>query len=141
MKDFPYCTIVSRIDKTKRKSIIITSITQDEENELDKNHSITIIRGKKKFNINPNDIECYGIIDFHSGSEDMDTIADFNWLDHLSFCGIWVPANYDYEEHCAYSTIKVPKWYDTTRPEIVAQYCHGIIGKPERCVIFKSYSK
>lgn len=136
-----YRTIVSRIDKINNYSIIIAGISEVEELDLDKNKAITIERGNKSFTIQPNNVECYGVIDFHNSSDDTDIISDFNWLSHLTFAGITVPSNYNYENNSISTPINIPLVYDTFRPEVVAQYCHGLIGKPERCVIFKHYWK
>lgn len=119
----------------------MTSITKEEEEQLDNNESIHIKRGGFEFNIEPNDVFCYGHIDFHDNSADMDVISGFKWLNHLVFRGVIVPANYDYEKHCAYSDIKTYRYYDTMKPEVVAQYAHGCIGKPERTIIFKQVNK
>ena len=137
MEGLEIYTISSHIEGKKGTTVVMTSITEDEEKELDKGNTICVLRGGFKVTINPDDIYCYGIIDFHDDSEDMDIMADFDWLSHLRFGGVYVPANYDYDKHCAYSDINVARRYDTFRPEIVAQYVHGIIGKPERTVIFR----
>lgn len=136
-ENLEYRIITSHIDKINKYSIIISSITEEEELDLDNNKAITIKRGNKTFNIQPNNIECYGVIDFHNSSDDMDIIADFNWLNHLTFGGVVVPSNYDYERHCVQTPLNIPLVYDTFRPEVVAQYAHGLIGKPERSIIFK----
>jgi hypothetical protein len=131
-------TITSHItDNKKGMSVVMTSITAEEEIELDKGNDICIKRGGMKITIPVRNVYCYGVIDFHTDSSDMNIIADFDWLDHLKFSGIIVPSNYDYDKHCAYSDLNVARQYDTFYPEVVAQYGHGVIGKPERTVIFR----
>lgn len=137
LRDMECRVITCRTDKAAKEAIMMTYITEDEEKQLDEGYDIRIKRGPYSFNVKPSDVECYGIIDFHRGSEDLEIIASFDWLRHLTFCGVVVPSNYDYENHCAYSDLKIARVYDTTRPEVVAQYFHGTLNKPERTLIFR----
>lgn len=131
-----FYTMVSRFDGPISIHTIMTYLTKDEEVDIDNKKTITIQRGSREFTISPRDIYCYGEIDFNTGSDDYKELAKLKFLNHLCFCGVWIEANYDYKNHCCYSPIKRKQWYDTTRPEIVAQYTHGILGKPKRCIIF-----
>lgn len=133
-KDF--YTMVSRFDGPVSIHTIMTYLTKEEEIALDNKETIEIDRGFRHFIISPRDVYCYGEIDFHDGSDDYKELAKMKFLNHLCFCGVWIEANYDYDKHCCYSPIKRKQWYDTTRPEVLAQYTHGILGKPRRCVIF-----
>lgn len=133
-KDF--YTMVSRFDSGVAIRTIMTYITPEEEQALDDKKTITIDRGSRRFEISPKDVYCYGHIDFRSGSDDYKQLAKMKFLNHLSFCGIWIEANYDYKKHCCYSPIRRKQWYDTTRPEVLAQYTHGVLGKPKLCIIF-----
>lgn len=128
--------MVSRFDGPTSIHTIMTYLTKEEEVALDNKETIEITRGFRKFRIAPRDVYCYGEIDFHTGSEDYKELTKLKFLSHLCFCGIWIEANYDYDKHCCYSPIKRKQWYDTTRPEVLSQYTHGILGKPRRCVIF-----
>ena len=133
-KDF--YTMVSRFDGPVSIHTIMTYLTKEEEVKLDNKETIEIDRGIRHFTINPRDVYCYGEIDFHNGSDDYKELAKMKFLNHLCFCGVWLEANYDYDKHCCYSPIKRKQWYDTTRPEVLSQYTHGILGKPKRCIIF-----
>ena len=130
--------MVSRSDGPVVINTIMTYLTKAEEVALDKKETIEITRGFRHFTISPRDIYCYGEIDFHNGSDDYKELAKMKFLSHLCFCGIWIEANYDYDRHCCYSPIKRKQWYDTTRPEVLSQYAHGILGKPRRCIIFST---
>lgn len=139
--DRTYYVMSSHFSNNKGKeSIIMIPITEDEEHKLDKG-SLNAVRDNQKFFISSDNIICYGNIDFSNSSDDMDVISGMNWLNHLSFQGIAVPSDYDYENHCCYPPGKYIRYYDTTNPAIVAQYAHGCLGKPERCCIFKSCKK
>lgn len=124
--------------KKEKESVIMSYITEEEEHELDKNGFISILRGGITFNIYSYDVYCYGEINFEPDSDDYATIATFNWLSHLDLLGVVIPANYNYEKHVAYSDTGKLKWYDTVRPEVYAQYVHGVLNKPKRTIIFRN---
>lgn len=111
-------------------------ISEYEEHNLDRG-GLHAIRDNQEFFILSKNVICYGEIDFSNSSEDMDTIANMNWLDHLILQGITVPSDYNYEEHCCYSPTNKYRYYDTTNPAVIAQYMHARLGKPQRCCIFK----
>lgn len=132
-----YYVMTSHSSSNKdKKSIIMIPISEAEELELD-NGALHVVRDNIEFSILSKDIICYGEIDFSNDSEDMDTIANMNWLDHLILQGVIVPSDYNYEEHCCYPPGKYIRYYDTTNPATVARYVHGCLGKPQRCCIFK----
>lgn len=134
-----YFTMTYRIKGRVVESLVMTSITEKEENDIDDEKSIVITRGDIMFTIHPRDIECYGEINFNKGSDDYDKLAMFPWLDHLTIRGVSIPSRYNYDKHSGYRVIpsKYLTWIDTTCPEKLAQYAHGFIGKPNRVVIFK----
>lgn len=136
-----YQVICSRsLNKIEKELIVMIPITEKEEILLD-NGFLEVEHGGQKFAIYNNkeksNIVCYGEIDFHTNSDDYYVIEGMNWLDHLQAVGICVPADYVYEEHCCYSPIKSYRYYDTTNPAVLTQYIHGVLGKPQRCCIFK----
>lgn len=133
-----YYSIISKLTVDKRnESVVISYLTEEEEKKIDKHEDISIKRGNLVFNIKPEDIYCYGNIDFNNGSQDMDIISSFTWLDHLTLRGVCVPANYNYEKHECKSINRKPMWYDTTKNEVVAKYAHGFINKPKLTIIFR----
>lgn len=135
--NMPFFIMTPNYNREHKKRYVITSIDEKDEISLDNKLTISINRGGYTFVINPNSVEAYGEIDFRSSSPDMDIIADFRFFTILDSVGTWLPSRYDYEEHCAYSDLNIPRIYDTFKPEVIAQYGHGCIGKPKRCVIFK----
>lgn len=117
---------------------MITEITEQDENDLDANKPITLVRGTKSFTIEPSSVYCYGEIDFSSGSEDLEVISTFTWLDHRVLRGIVIPSNYDYDNNVIMADNDgIIRYYDTVRPEKVAKYFHGRLNKPQRTIIFK----
>lgn len=135
-KDY-YSLIAKKLLNKRTESVVITYITEKEEKLIDEGKTIEIKRGNCKFVIQPSNIYCYGIIDFHSGSEDSDVISTFTWLDHLITRGVCIPANYNYDKHECISKNKSPMWYDTIKCEDYVRYAHGYLGKPERTLIFR----
>ena len=131
-----YYIMTSRSFNNSKESIIMISISEEEEQKLDKG-CLYVKKGNKAFYILPKNIICYGEIDFSDFSEDLNTISNMKWLDHLTLRGVTIPANYDYNEHCAYSNTKFVKYYDSTNPAVVSKYVHGCLGKPKRCCIFR----
>lgn len=124
------------INKTQIESVIMIPITEKEEQELD-NGVLHYVRENIDIVIDSKSKPIYGEIDFHTNSDDYKVLETMDWLDYITLCGIHVPANYNYEEHCCYSPIRRYKTYDTVNPAVVAQYKHAFIGKPQRVCIFK----
>lgn len=141
MKITPEYHILINIKKENGKilkQVIMSYITEDEEIELDniaKNSFVKINRGNKTFTITPFDIICYGEVDFHD-KKDLLIMNGFKFLNHLSFVGKAIPANYDYETHTASSLTKQMKWTETFQPMILCKYAHGCLNKPKRIVLF-----
>ena len=135
-KKYYVMTSRSFSNRNSKELIIMIPITEDDEKRLDKG-TLHAFRGDQEFFILPDKIICYGKIDFSNLSEDLDTISNMNWLDHLILRGVVVPSDYNYEEHCCYPPGKYIRYYDTTNPAIIAKYAHACLDKPERCCIFK----
>lgn len=135
----PYYAIACPIEFLSRRKnyIIITSLSDEEERAIDNsNNDITITRGDKTFTISQNEIYVYGQANFSRDSEDLERIRMFNWLPNRGK-GFTIPANYDYENHCCYSDKKFRTQYDTFDNAEIVKYCHAVIGKPEKLIIFK----
>lgn len=132
-----YQTLICRTINREQHSVMMVPINEHEEDKFEKDGMIRLKRGNLTFNIKAKDVYCYGEIDFSNGSEDMETIADFNWLDFMTFQGVSIPANYNYSDHSCLTDGNDYKTYDTTRPEVLTKYKHGVLGKPERVIIFR----
>lgn len=135
--DLMYQVICSHfISKREKEVVVIIPITEKEEKQLDTG-SLTTTRNDQIFNIESNQIICYGEINFHTNSDDYDTIEQMKWFDYLDAKGISIPSDYDYEEHCCYTPNKKVRWYETFNPAVLAQYYHARLNKPQRVCIFK----
>jgi len=128
------------INKYENELVVMIPISEEEEKKLDSGFLMTN-KGNASFKIHSTDIICYGNIDFHTNSDDFYAIENMKWLDFLIGLGICVPSDYNYDEHCCYSPIKRARYYDTTNPAVISQYKHAVLGKPERCCIFREIVK
>lgn len=125
--------------KTNKKltQVIMSKISKEEEDEIDKlrDRTITLERGNRTFIVSAKQIYCYGEVDFNS-QKDLDTIDTFKFLGHLGGVGIHINSNYNYDTHSCSSPKSVPLWAETWIPSFLARYAHGHIGKPKRIILF-----
>lgn len=126
-----------RDDRNNTIMTCMSYLTVDEETVLDKNETLTIVRGDAKFVIKPNDVYCYGSVDLNTNSNDYNIIEDFDFLDYLGSVGLKIYADYNYETHTCRTPINRCRWTETHNPAKVVQYAHGVLGKPERIILFK----
>jgi len=130
-------SIVTHSNKVRKASINLAGITEEQELALDNKQSIELRKDGIIYTVNYKDVYCYGEIDFSNSSTDLDEFCDFEWqFENTKPC--YLPAYYNYDKHCAYAkTIKsAPIYTETFDNATIAQWVHGCIGKPKRCVIF-----
>ena len=132
-----YYILISRTDTGRREQVIMTYITEEEEQKLDEDEELILKRGNESFQVHGNNIYCYGEVDFHESSNDCKKIATFTFLDYLGLKGIALPSDYHYDTHECYSPLKSHRWYETWRPDVLARYAHGCLNKPKRIVLFR----
>ena len=128
-----------RIDdiKTKIVTVIMEPITAEQEVHLDKTAEK---EGSLKFYhpdgfvIEAKHIYLYGEVDFNN-PDDIKNIERFNLINNDD--GNFIHSNFDYDKGVAYSTDLKFKEYPTWNPVLWFQYCHCIIGKPERIIVYK----
>lgn len=115
----------------------MTWISKSEESKIDhlRNNILTLVRGDKTFEITSNKIYCYGQVDFNN-DDDLDIIDNFKFLNHLTDRGVAIYSRYDYNTHTCKSTSKRLMWKECFSPAELATYAHGMLGKPERIVLF-----
>lgn len=134
-KDFS--VLVSHIDRNIREQVVMTYISEEEENVLDEGKQLTIERGDASFIIHKNNVYCYGEVDFSIDSLDCQQIATFNFLNFLLGVGVKIPSDYDYENHECHSPIRHYRWTETWSPEVLARYAYACLNKPKRVALFK----
>jgi len=133
----PFQIITCHTEKGRTCEIIMTYLTEEEEYKIDNDEVVKLERGSVTFEVSKSKIYAYGEIDFRTGSEDYEVLADMTWLNHCTLRGVNVLSNYNYKHNTATSDIPSGRYYDSMSPEVVAQFKHGQLGKPKRTVIFK----
>ena len=134
----PTYKIISVHNNPGNKEIfIITGISELECKKLRNLNDLNIVRGDCKFHITPDDVFCYGDIDFHEGSDDCKELDTFNWLEHLIAKGVPIPSKYNYDKHECKSPIDKYLITETFRNSTLCRYLHGCLGKPQFVVIFR----
>lgn len=118
----------------------MAEISEDEEKLIDefianKEEVITITKGDRTFNINRNNIYCYGNVNFRDDN-DLSVIDKFKFLNHLEGVGLKVYANYNYETHSCKSPRKFALQSETWSPVFLSKFAHAALNKPERIILF-----
>lgn len=135
----PYAFIVRPLDtNNKDLRIMLMEITEEQENELDNNKSISIEKGSYKFNIEPDMYYAYGKLDLSPNSKDIENIYKANWFSNFDI-NIFIPSEYNYEDNSVTSDIKGGRVYGTSNIKKYLPFLYASINKPERVVIFKEY--
>ena len=135
--DPTYKVISTRKTGNTKELFIMTGINELECKKLKNLNDLNIVRGDSKFHITPDDVICYGNIDFYEGSEDCNQLDTFNWLDNLGVKGIPIPSRYNYDKHECASPNKFYLSTETFRISTLCRYLHGCLGKPEFTLIFR----
>ena len=142
------------------EQLIMIPISDEDENNIDiimNNkegiHNIIKSTNIQDFEISKNNILAYGHINLKDNSKDflsLETLKLHNFNIHK---GIKIPNNYDYINHCCYiekgkrpnylnsPTLQMDgiDWTSTTNIAKVIQYNHGMLGKPNKVVIFTNF--
>ena len=120
-----------------KELFIMTGITEKQYHAIKHGDVIHITKGNLDADINPDDVLCFGTIDFHEGSEDSKQLDTFNWLEHLGAKGISIPSRYNYDRHECTSPKKIVLYTETWRNSTLCRYLHGCLGKPEYTLIYR----
>lgn len=140
-----YSIITCHTDAFKKNNKVYTIISylNDDENKfIDEDKSIIkIIRENKTFKISKKDIIGWGKIDLSDDSNDIAYIKKAIIINCEAGRGETVPAKYDYNTHTAKTVDGIAKRFDTTDPILLLKYHHGLLGKPNKVIIFKSTLK
>lgn len=135
--DPTYKVISVHQNPVNKELFIITGISELEHKKLKSLNDLHIIRGNCTFHITPDDVLCFGDIDFHEGSNDCKELDTFNWLEHLFAKGIGIPSRYNYDKHECTSPINKYLITETFRNSTLCRYLHGCLGKPQYTLIFR----
>lgn len=135
--DPTYKVISVKKSLMSKEIFIITGISEQDVAKLKSSNGLVLKRGKCTFEISPDDVLCFGDIDFHEGSDDCKELDTFNWLDSLYIQGVPIPSRYNYEKHECYTNKVGYLWTETFRNSVLCRYYHGCLGKPEFTLIFR----
>lgn len=103
--------------------------------------------------IKKDNVLAYGHINLKDNSKDFLSLETLKLNNFNIHKGIKIPNNYDYENHCCYvekgkrpnylnsPTLQMDgiNWTTTTNIAKVIQYNHGMLGKPNKVVIFTNF--
>lgn len=120
-----------------RDLVVMKSITEHQEERIDKSK---IYYGKLHFEDDDKDliveghnILMYGKVDFNDDN-DIDAIKRFNII---NVDGCWMYSNFDYDKGIANINDNKTYTYPTWNPLDWFKYCHCMLGKPERIIVYK----
>lgn len=123
-----------------RTYMYIIGIDDNTEKDIQNEKTVFFKDEKQNFVIKPNDVILFGNIDLSHNSDDSNYVLDCNWINDMPF-GIRIPSNYDYEHNSITKVDNVIKYYDTRNPLEILKYKHGLIGKPDKVLIFEQTKK
>lgn len=135
--DRTYKVIIANDNRSYKELYVMTGINELEYKKLANLNDLNINRGNCRFHITPDDVLCYGDIDFHDGSEDCKTLDTFNILDSLTSKGVPIPSRYNYDKHECTSDRKFYKVTETFKVSVLCRYLHGCLCKPKYTLIFR----
>ena len=138
------------------EQLIMIPITDEDESVIDSiMHNDPRVQNinLQNYLIKRDNILAYGHINLKDNSKDflsLETLKLHNFNIHK---GIKIPNNYDYVNHCCYvekgkrpnylnsPTLQMDgiDWTSTTNIAKVIQYNHGMLGKPNKVVIFTNF--
>lgn len=127
-------TLICCIDK---QIVFIEPITEQQETRIDNSYKYF---GAIRYEINKDviieakDIYLYGELNF-TKEEDVNALLKYNLIDDNN--GFIIKSNFDYENGCFTTIDKVARQYHTWNVIDVIKYCHCLIGKPNRIIIYK----
>lgn len=128
--------MICRINSTAKKVIVIEPLTKEQEDDIDKSKKyygdIRFINKNDK-TIEAKDIYLYGEINFDN-EEDLYHIEQFNLINND---GAWIYTNVDYDTGDVYSINNSFKTSQIYNPIEWFKYCHLLIGKPNRVIVYK----
>ena len=118
--------------------VAMLGITEEQEKQLDNGETLVIETDRGTFNVNPDLCYAYGEFDLSPNSDDIIKMYEAKWFSSFEVRHS-VISNYNYENHCGTSDIRVGRWYNTSNLKDYLPYLHACIGKPKRVAIFKEY--
>lgn len=131
--------ILCRIEtiKSKHVAVYIEPITEEQEIRIDKSEKYYgAIQYKRDDGviIDAKSIYLYGEVNF----EDKNDIYQIERLKLIDEDGGYIYSNFDYDKGQFTTIDGVAKSYPTWNPLTWFKYCHCLIGKPKRIIVYKT---
>lgn len=123
------------IIKNHRIPVVMEPITEEQELRIDKSakyYGAIQFERKDGVIVAAKDIYLYGEVDFNN--DDLDLIERFKLIDED---GNWIYSNFDYEKGNFTTIDGIAKGYPTWNLINWFKYCHVLIGKPQRIIVYK----
>lgn len=120
-----------------RVPVIMETITEEQETRIDnsaKYYGAIQFERKDGKIVASKDIYVYGEINFNN-DEDLNLIEKFNLVDEI---GGWVYSNFNYKQGNFKTIDGLAKGRFTYNPVLWFKFCHVLIGKPERIIVYRS---
>lgn len=116
-------------------NIIMEPITEQQELKIDKSKKYygSIRYEKDDEIISGENIYLYGEVDLNN-QDDINAIERFNLINKN---GNKIYSTFNYEEGNFTTIDNIPKQYDTWNPVLWFSYCHVLLGKPKRIIVYK----
>lgn len=118
--------------------VVMTEISEREEQLLDSGKSLLLNRGRLSFNVDPDFCYAYGNLNIRPGSDELIQMNDADWFTRF-YIRQFLPSEYDFDNHIIHSDLPCGRWYDTDSLKSFLPYLYNCINHPERVVIFKEY--
>jgi hypothetical protein len=118
-------------------SVIMEAITEEQETRIDKSKiyygDIRYVRNDGTV-IQAKNIYLYGEVDFNN-KDDISNIERFNLIDEDG--GI-IYSNFNYDKGHFITIDRIAKSFPTWNPVLWFKYCHCLIGKPTRIIVYRN---
>lgn len=116
--------------------VYMEPITEEQEKDIDE--SAEYFKEyrfcREEFDVQGKDIYMFGLLDINN-EEDLNLIISNNLINGND--GSWIISDFDYDTGAIRTRDGIMWKYPTYDPILYFKYCHLLIGKPERIIIYR----
>ena len=116
--------------------VFIESITEEDEKAIEESKSkrgdVNFLTASGEI-VDNSRIYMFGEVNLND-KEDLRIIEKYNLI---NFDGNCIHSNFDYDK----GTVEINKWYQTFNPILWFKYCHCLLGKPKRIIVYRTSHK
>lgn len=116
--------------------VFIEAITEDDEKAIEdskaKRGDVNFLTASGEI-VDNSRIYMFGEVDLNT-EEDLHIIEKYNLVSPNGNC---INSDFDYDK----GTVTIDKWYQTFNPIIWFKYCHCLLGKPKRIIVYRTSNK